>query len=190
MGISGFSGEGVQVLNLSNNTFNTPFPMHNEVSENISIDSGRNLILSPGEGGVYALLKVASDNSLTEYGQTVGGTLDSAAEDCTTGIALSAIEFTDTIYITDLTQATFTPGSPGTWTSPGQILNLNDSGYSAGTSGITCTGDKPPGRSHRRVWRQRICGPETSCYFGYWHSDSCGLRLCGQHADHTGRERF
>ncbi len=33
-----------------------------------------------------------------------------AAEDCTTGIALAADEFTDNIYITDLTQATFTAG--------------------------------------------------------------------------------
>jgi hypothetical protein len=145
--IGGSSDEGVQVLNLSNNTFNTAFPMHNDVSENISIDSGRNLILSPGESGVYDLLKIGTGNTLTEYGMNIGGTLDSAAEDCTTGIAMSADEFTDSIFITDLTQATFTAGSPGTWTAPGQFINLNDGGYSAGTSGITSA----PGTGHLAV---------------------------------------
>ena len=148
IGLSGGdSGSGVQVLNLATNTFNTGFPMDHYVSENISIDSGRNLILSPGEGGIYDLLKIGANNSLTEYGNSIGGTLDSAAEDCTTGIALSADEFTDSIYITDLTQASFTSGTPGTWTAPGQFFNLDDSGYNAGTSGITSA----PGTGHLAV---------------------------------------
>jgi hypothetical protein len=148
MGITGGSGEGVQVLNLSNNTFNTAFPMQHQVSEDISIDSGRNLLLSPGEGGNYTLLKIGAGDTFTEYGMQIGGTLDSAAEDCTTGIALSADEFSDDIFITDLTQAVFTPGSPsGTWTAPGQFINLNDGGYSAGTSGITSA----PGTNHLAV---------------------------------------
>jgi hypothetical protein len=141
----GFSG--VQVLNLATNTFNTGFPLEHYVSENISIDSTRNLILSPSEEGIYDLLKIGSGNSLTEYGNNIGGTLDSAAEDCTTGIALAADEFSDDIYITDLTQATFTPGSPGTWTAPGQFIDLNDGGYSAGTSGISSA----PGSGHLAV---------------------------------------
>jgi hypothetical protein len=144
MGITGGSGQGVQVLNLANNTFNSAFPMSNDVSENISIDSGRNLILSPGEVGNYTLLKVGSGNTLSEFGMQIGGTLDSAAEDCTTGIALAADEFSDDIFITDLTQATF--GS-NTWTAPGQFINLNDGGYSAGTSGITSA----PGTNHLAV---------------------------------------
>jgi hypothetical protein len=149
MGLIGASsGSGVQVLNLSNNTFNTPVPLTNQVSEDVSIDSGRNLILSPNESGNYDLLKIGSGNSLTEYGNYVGyGTLDSAAEDCTTGIALASDEFTDEIYITDLTQASFTAGSPGTWTAPGQFINLNDYGYSAGTCGISSA----PGTGHLAV---------------------------------------
>jgi len=143
----GSSVAGVQVLNLSSNTFNTPFGMANDVSEDISIDSGRNLILSPGEGGVYDLLKIGAGNTLTEYGNSIGGTLDSAAEDCTTGIALSSYEFSDEIYITDLTQAKFTAGSPGTWTAPGQFLDLADGGYSAGTCGISSA----PGSGHLGV---------------------------------------
>jgi len=144
----GASGQAVQVLNLSNNTFNAPFPMTYKVSEDVSIDSGRNLILSPGEDNVYDLLKIGASNSLTEFSNTIGGgDLDSAAEDCTTGIALSSSEFTDQIYITDLTQATFTAGTPGTWTAPGQFINLNDGGYSAGTSGISSA----PGSNHLGV---------------------------------------
>jgi len=145
--IGGPASEGIQIVNLTNNSFDKAFPMHNDVSENISIDPDRKLILSPGEGGVYDLLKIAADRTLTEYGNTIGGTLDSAAEDCTTGIAMSADEFSDSIYITDLTQATFTSGSPGTWTAPGQFIALHDGGYSAGTSGISSA----PGTGHLAV---------------------------------------
>ena len=146
-GFSGHSGDGVQVLNLATNTFNTPVPMYNVVSEDISIDPGRNLILSPGEDGNYTLLQIAPDNTLTEYGQQVSvGEFDSAAEDCTTGIALASIEFTENIYITDLTQAVFTPGTPGTWTGAGQVLPLVGS-YAAGTCGISTA----PGTNHLGV---------------------------------------
>ena len=138
---------GIQVLNLSGNTFNTAFPLAHEVAEDISIDSGRNLILSPGESGYYDLLKIGSGNSLTEYGNAIGGILDSAGEDCTTGIGLATYEFSDEIYITDLTQASFTAGSPGTWTAPGQFLNLADEGYAAGTCGMSVA----PGTGHLGV---------------------------------------
>jgi hypothetical protein len=149
---------GLQVLNLSNNTFNTAFPLANYVSEDISVDSGRNLILSPEEGGIYDLLKIGTGNTLTEYGNAIGndgGNLDSAAEDCTTGIALSAVEFTGNIYITDLTQATFTAGSPGTWSAPGQFVSVLgtdicpvcDGGYAAGTSGVSTA----PGSNHQAI---------------------------------------
>lgn len=148
MGLSSSpSGSGVQVLNLSNNTFNAPVPLTHVVSEDISIDSGRNLILSPGEGGYYDLLQIGAGNTLTEYGNYNGIENDSAAEDCTTGIALASYEFTDDIYITDLTQATFTAGSPGTWSAPNQLLSLSDGGYSAGTCGISSA----PGTGHLAV---------------------------------------
>jgi len=154
MGLSG-GGEGpyggssgTQVLNLSNNTFNPPAPLAHIVSEDVSIDSGRNLVLSPDESGIYDLLQIGSGNTLTEYGNDIGGgDLDSAAEDCTTGIALSSDEFTDDIYITDLTQAKFTSGSPGTWTAPGQFIDLDDGGYAAGASGISSA----PGTNHLAV---------------------------------------
>jgi hypothetical protein len=144
---AGTGYSGVQVLNLAENSFNTPVNLSHYVSEDISIDSGRNLILSPGEGGYYDLLQIGSGNSLTEFGQYIGGELDSAAEDCTTGIGLASDEFTDDIYITDLTQAKFTSGTPGTWTGAGQFIDLGDGGYSAGTCGISVA----PGTGHMGV---------------------------------------
>jgi hypothetical protein len=111
-------------------------------------------------------LKIGADNTLTEYGNNLSLTapsyyLDSSAEDCTTGIALSSDEFTGAVYITDLTQATFTAGSPGTWTAPGQFFNVTgtdtestpcdggecDYGYSAGTSGVSSA----PGTNHLAI---------------------------------------
>jgi hypothetical protein len=141
----GSSGTGVQVLNLGSNTFNTPTPLNAYVSEDISIDSGRNLILSPGEGGVYDLLKIGAGNTLTEYSNNLSlSYMDSAAEDCTTGIALASQEGSDGVYITDLTQATF---GASTWTAPGQFVSLNDGGYSAGTCGISTA----PGTGHLAI---------------------------------------
>ena len=61
---------------------------------------------------------------------TGGGELDLSGEDCTTGIAIAPAEFSfpSSVFIADLTQATFTPGSPaGTWTAPSQIQTLSES---------------------------------------------------------------
>jgi hypothetical protein len=155
-GFSGESGYGVQMLNLATNSFTTALPMYNRVSEDISIDPTRNLILSPGEEGYYALVSLNSSTGVptSEYGYDIatlggGATLDSAAEDCTTGIAMSASEFTPYVYITDLTQATFTAGTPGTWTAPASYLDVSDDYYefAAGTSGIS----EAPGTNHLGV---------------------------------------
>ncbi|MHB1957838.1 MAG: PEP-CTERM sorting domain-containing protein [Acidobacteriaceae bacterium] len=140
------SGSGLQILDLANNTFSAPFPAQDEISENMSVDPNRGLILSPGEDSIYDLFKLTpGTGAITEYANTIGGgDLDSAAEDCTTGIALSTDEFTDQLYITDLTQATFTPpavgsgSTAGTWTAPGQFVTFPEFyGFSAGTSGIS-----------------------------------------------------
>jgi hypothetical protein len=127
--------------------------MVREISEDISIDSGRNLILSPNEAGYYDLLKIGAGNTLTEYSSYISpdGEPDSAAEDCTTGIALASDEFANDIYITDLTQATFTAGSPGTWTAPGQFFNLDDGGTYAGFAAGTCGISTAPGTGHLAV---------------------------------------
>jgi hypothetical protein len=138
-----YSGSGFQFLDLGSNTFSTPVQAFNEVSEDIVWDPGRNLILSPNEEDNYDLF-----NTLTvppqEFGESIGtfaDNPDSAGEDCTTGIALSSDESTSNLFLTDLTQATFTPGSPaGTWTAPSVFENLPEfdpyTVSEAGTTGI------------------------------------------------------
>jgi len=111
------------------------------VSEDISIDPGRGLILSPGEDRqLHPAQNLARRRGFSEFSNFIpgGGDFDSAAEDCSTGIALSTMEFTDQLFITDLTQAVFVSGFPaGTWSAPNQIQTFPDfSGFGAGTSGI------------------------------------------------------
>lgn len=144
MGLTGLSGDGIQILDLSSNTFAPAFSTATAISENMSVDPNRNLILSPNEGDVYDIFKISPTGGLTEYENVVpgGGHLDSAAEDCTTGIALSTIEGTSDVYIADLTQATFTPpsgGSPaGTWTAPQYVAPITEfAGFAEGTTGIS-----------------------------------------------------
>jgi len=128
------SGSGLDFLNLSTNV-TTAVPMFYEVSEDVLWDQGRNLVLSPDEQGVYDIYNTSSG---VEYGQSIGGTLDSAAEECSTGIALATDEFTSELFIADLTQASYTAGTPGSWTdSAEQFVNFPEFGnFAAGTSGI------------------------------------------------------
>jgi len=171
----GGSGDGIQPLNLTTNTFLAPFPTTYEVSENISIDPSRNLILSPGEDGYYDLLPLNSvtgaitaenANYTNPYagGGYVGNELDSAAEDCTTGIGVASDEFTSYMYITDLTQAVTTGGSPaGSWTAPGQFTYVgSDSGggFSAGTDGISVA----PGTGHLGIITGEFGGNTASVF--------------------------
>jgi hypothetical protein len=140
MGVTGGnSNTGVQILNLSNNTFQSPFPMNDEVSENISVDPTRSLILSADEDGNYVLLQIQSNGSLKEFDSTAStsGTSDSSAEDCSTGIAITPNEFSNSVFLEDLTQIVFTSGTPaGTYTAPNTLFTLVTSyGFSAGLSG-------------------------------------------------------
>jgi hypothetical protein len=132
-------GGGFQILDLASQTFETPFASPGgSVSEEILYDPNRQLLVSPSENGDYELINLsASPNTFFE--NTVGGQLDSAAEECSTGIALASDEFSDQLYIADLTQATFTSGSPsGTWTAPGGFETFPEfSNLTTGTTGIS-----------------------------------------------------
>ena len=144
---------GYQFLDLgATPTFEAPIDAGANTSENVAIDPNRKLVLSPNEQGNYQLLDVSAGtdpttaklfNNLITLPPT--GELDSAAEDCTTGIALSSVEFTGDLFITDLTQAKFTPGSPGSWTAPNQFQNLFPdlvpSTQGSGTNGLTVAPD-------------------------------------------------
>jgi hypothetical protein len=134
------SGTGIQLLNLANNNFASPYAAVNSVSEGIQTDPCRGIVLSPSEAGTFDVFNTSSA-SVTEFANPVSGApqLEAAAEDCTTGIALAPIENASQALITDLSQATFNPGSPtGTWTAPAQIVTFPEfSTFANGTGGIS-----------------------------------------------------
>ncbi|HUY27429.1 MAG TPA: hypothetical protein VMV27_08420 [Candidatus Binataceae bacterium] len=135
---------GYQFLDLGATplAFETPIAAGTDVSEDVSIDPSRHLVLSPNEDSVYQIANVSTatpaifNNDLS--GTSAAGVYDSAAEDCTTGIALATSEGTGNLLIADLTQASFTSGTPGTWTDTGsQLENFPEfDSFSAGTNGI------------------------------------------------------
>lgn len=124
MGYSGApSGTALQFLHLATNTFDPPLPANNEISEDVLWDPIGNRILSPNEDGMYDLFELESSGTV-EYGLQLTGQLDSAGEDCLTGIALATDEYTSNIVLADLTQATYSIGNPATWYAPYQIMNI------------------------------------------------------------------
>jgi len=135
---------GYQFLDLGATpvAFETPIPAGTDVSEDVSIDPARHLVLSPNEQSIYQIVNTSTstpaifNNDLSASNEA--GAFDSAAEDCTTGIALATSEGTGNLFIADLTQANFIAGTPGTWTDTGsQLENFPEfDSFSAGTNGI------------------------------------------------------
>lgn len=148
-------GSGFQGLDLATNTLFPPLPTQTaNISESFALDPIRALLLSPSEPlagqSDYQILRGTGTTSAALFNFATAGTtfaspnseLDSAAVDCTTGIALASVEFTQHLFVTDLTQAKFTPSTgtaPGTWTAPNQIQDFTPAfaNFSAGTTGIT-----------------------------------------------------
>lgn len=82
----------------------------NEGFEETAGDSGDYQLINPTSGVVY---------NFDPPGGMAGGGFDQAAEDCNTGIALASDEFTNQVFLVDLTKATFSgSGSSQSWTSP------------------------------------------------------------------------
>ena len=110
------------------------------ISEDILIDPIRGLILSPDETNNFELVNVKASTATPSFFEnptvTTSGDLDSAAEDCSTGIALAPAEFTSDVFLASLSLAHFTPGTPGTWTAPSQVQTLTGVSLSAGNSGM------------------------------------------------------
>ena len=142
IGMSIAGRPGFQFLDLSSTTFGSPIVSPSgEISEDPLIDPSRNLLLSASEENNYEIANisdVSSPSFFEKNGIPASGVLDSSGEDCTTGIALAPTEGAapSQVFIADLTQAKFTPGSPGTWTAPSQVQTLSESNLSAGASGI------------------------------------------------------
>jgi hypothetical protein len=139
------SGSGLQFLNLNStsNPFSSVVSANNPISEGILWDAGRNLILSPnGEGpgqngnGIYDLFDTSSMAATPELSNPVGGTLESAAEDCLTGIALATKESSSQLYLADLTQLTTPPTAAGWRAVPQQFLSFPEFQFNQGTAGI------------------------------------------------------
>jgi hypothetical protein len=140
---SSSSGSGIQFLDLGTSAFGTPVPTINTVSEEITIDPTRALLLSASEEGSYDLLQTLTTVAV-DYENFISGAgnLDASAEDCSTGIALASSEGTSNVLLADLTQSIFTPNSPNFWTAgPGNsganVITLPGTVFSSGTSGIS-----------------------------------------------------
>ena len=141
----------LQSLDPAASAFGVPLDLFGQdTSEDISVDPVRRLILSANEAGNFQIV-----NSITNavFNAAAGPFLDptfpppspptplelnATAEDCSTGIAAAPAEFTSFIVLTDLSQAAYTPGSPGTWSAPTTIQNFPDfaSFTAAGISGM------------------------------------------------------
>lgn len=130
---------GFQFLDLgASPAFETPIPAGGRTSEDVSIDPIRHLVLSPNEDSNYQILNTSASTPALFNNMVTGPTaeFDSAAEDCTSGIALATVEFTSTLFIADLTQAAFTAGTPGSWSAPSQLQKFPEFTFDAGTDGI------------------------------------------------------
>jgi hypothetical protein len=157
IGESVANSPGFQYLNLGTLTFEPPLiSPAGIISEDPLIDPTRSstgldtttgnpdgaLLLSASEYGNYEIADVTNSTSPAFFEHAVPspiGEPDSSGEDCQTGIALAPEEFASVVYIGDLTQATFTPGTPGSWTVPAgaeQQQTLSEAVLSAGASGI------------------------------------------------------
>jgi hypothetical protein len=157
--VIGLSIEGspaFQFLQLGTSTFEPAFVSPSGlISEGPLLDPTRNtsggtgvLLLSAAENNDFEIIDVTTSTSPAFFENPVGvpGNVygfDSSGEDCTTGIALAPIEdsvFTpvaSNVYIADLTQATFVPGAPGTWTTTGaQVQTLSEATLAFGATGV------------------------------------------------------
>jgi hypothetical protein len=143
IGLSIAGAPGFQILNLATSppTLGTAFKSATvpaEISEDPLVDPSRNFLLSATENQNYEIVNIATPTAPQFFENKIKlGTPDSSGEDCTTGIALAPGEFTSDVFIADLTQATFTAGTPsGTWTAPSKVQTLTEAVLSAGASGI------------------------------------------------------
>jgi hypothetical protein len=134
---------GFQFLDLATDTFEPAFTTQDsagQISEDPLIDPVHHLIVSAAEDNNYELADVSASTAPKFFEHpvsSISGELDSSAEDCSTGIILAPAEFSgpSQVEIADISKATFTPGTPGSWTAPEQVQTLTGSNLNAGPSG-------------------------------------------------------
>jgi len=136
---------GFQFLDLGPSpTFEPPFMSPSGmISEDPLLDPINNLLLSATEANNYEIVDVATSTSPAFFENPIPGPgeADSSSQDCSTRIALAPYEDSSpsAVYLADLTQATFAPGSPaGTWTVPAtaeQVQILTNSFLASGANG-------------------------------------------------------
>ena len=135
---------GFQFLDLGPSpTFEPPFTSPSGmISEDPLLDPLNNLLLSATEANNYEIVDIATSTSPAFFENPIPGPgeADSSSQDCSTRIALAPYEDSSpsAVYLADLTQATFSPGSPGTWTVPAtaeQVQILTNSFLNAGANG-------------------------------------------------------
>lgn len=134
-----------QVVNLANHTLSAPISTAgtHQISESFGLDTGSNLILSANEASQFDLIDVSNPASPIAYAfgnAPIGPIFDTAALD-STGIALAGGEGSGSLFLADLSKATFSAGAPLTWSAPHQVQDLPEFdpsfGYfSAGLTGI------------------------------------------------------
>jgi hypothetical protein len=143
---------GFQFLDIATNAlepaFATKAPGSFPISEAPLIDPLRDLLLNPTEANEYELIDIATSTSPAFFENSVAplaepgvpARLDSAGEDCETGIVLAPFEFLrpSQVYIANLssTSATFTPGVPGSWSAPSQVQVLSESYLAEGANAV------------------------------------------------------
>ncbi len=144
LGLSVAGAPGFQFLDLGTSAFEPAFAsLAGTISEDPLLDPISLRLLSASEINNYEIIDYSTSTAPLFYENPIPiasfAEADSSGEDCTTGIALAPYEFSgpSSVYIADLTQATFTAGVPGTWSSAGsQVQSLSESFLSAGASGL------------------------------------------------------
>ena len=133
-----------QVIDLGTNTVSAPVnpPAGDQIAESFGADTSSNRILSADESTFFDIIDITNLNAPIGY-QFAGGGLglefDSSAID-STGIAIAGGEGSGSLFLADLSQATFSPNAnPPTWTAPNQTQNLPEFAPSFGyfDAGIT-----------------------------------------------------
>jgi hypothetical protein len=130
------SAGGFQFLDLTTSTFGAVTAIGNVTAENVLIDPLANLVVSPSPSNNFQLVASTPPNTVFNFVQSFipgNGLLESAAEDCSTGIALSTIGPTKQLMVVNLNQASFNGTS---WSAPSQFQIIPEFLFDNGTSGI------------------------------------------------------